>query len=81
MAKFIRRTKRTIRKPSVCYVCKQKLEPDYKDLENIKRYISDRGKIVGRMQSGVCQKHQKMLSTAVKRARYLGLIPFIVRPE
>lgn len=69
-----------IRKPGACFFCKQKIEPDYKDLDNLKKFITDRGKILGRMLSGVCQSHQRILTLSVKRARYLALIPFIVRP-
>jgi small subunit ribosomal protein S18 len=81
MNKYRQRPKRTIRKPGVCYYCKQKITPDYKDLETIRKFVTERGKIVGRMHSGVCQKHQKQLSQSVKRARFLALLPFLVRPQ
>lgn len=49
---------------------------DYKNERELRRYISDRGKIVPRRQSGVCARHQRMLSNAIKRARLLALVPF-----
>ncbi|MBI3443231.1 30S ribosomal protein S18 [Candidatus Woesebacteria bacterium] len=61
-----------------CYYCEKKLEPDYKDFEDIGRYVSDRARIVGRDRSGLCAKHQKRLAIAIKRARHLGLLPFKV---
>ncbi len=45
----------------------------------MRRFVSDRGKIVSRGRSGVCAKHQRRLAQAIKRARHLGLIPFIAR--
>lgn len=55
--------------------------PDYKDFELIGRFITDRGKIVSRSRSGVCAKHQRKLTKAVKRARHLALLPFVIRPR
>ena len=50
---------------------------DYKDLETLKKYLSDRGKIVNRGRSGVCAKHQRDLAREIKRARHLALLPFV----
>ena len=52
---------------------------DYKDTDVYRRYLSSYGKIVPRRKSGVCNKHQRMLSEAIKRARIMALIPFVVR--
>lgn len=61
----------------VCYFCMDGIEVvDYKDIGRLRRYISDRGKIEPRRQTGTCAKHQRMLSRAVKRARHVALIPF-----
>ncbi|MCL4338197.1 30S ribosomal protein S18 [Patescibacteria group bacterium] len=76
-----RTTRRRIIKRKNCFYCKQKIEPDYKDLETLKHGVSDRGKIIGRMLSGICQKHQKALSSAIKRARYIAILPYVVRPS
>ncbi len=54
-------------------------EVDYKDLPLLQRYISERGKIVPARLSGVSRKKQRELATAVKRARYLALLPYIAR--
>ena len=51
--------------------------PDYKDYKTLEKYLSDRAKILGRDRTGICTRHQKKLSTAIKRARYLGLLPFV----
>jgi len=49
---------------------------DYKDPSLLRRYISDRGKILPRRRTGTCAKHQRALAMAVKRARHLALLPF-----
>ena len=50
---------------------------DYKDIKLLSRYITERGKIVPSRISGVSQKNQRALATAIKRARHLGLLPFV----
>ena len=50
---------------------------DYKDVERIRRYITDRGKIVPRRITGTSAYHQRSLTTAIKRARYLALLPYV----
>jgi small subunit ribosomal protein S18 len=52
-------------------------EIDYKDIGRLRRYISDRGKIEPRRQSGTCAKHQRALAVAIKRARHVALVPFV----
>ncbi len=52
---------------------------DYKDANALRRYTSSYGKIVPRRKSGVCSKHQRMLSEAIKRARTMALLPYAVR--
>ena len=52
-------------------------EIDYKDLETLRRFISDQGKILPRRISGVSTKFQKLLKTAIKRARHMALLPFV----
>jgi len=59
-----------------CLFCKEKKEPDYKDIETLKRLITERGKIISRARTGVCSSHQSKLATAIKRARNLALLPF-----
>jgi len=63
-----------------CRFCTDKIPViDYKDLQTLRGYISDRGKIMPRRISGVCAAHQRELNTAIKRARNIALIPFTER--
>jgi len=50
---------------------------DYKDVDLLQRFVSDRGKIRPRRQTGTCAKHQRRLAIAVKRARHIALLPFV----
>ncbi|MCL5409164.1 MAG: 30S ribosomal protein S18 [Candidatus Omnitrophica bacterium] len=64
--------------PKVCKFCHEKArEIDYKDVSRIKRYTSGRGKILAASITGNCAKHQRMLTTAIKRARFMALLPFV----
>jgi small subunit ribosomal protein S18 len=61
----------------VCAFCVDKAtEIDYKEVAKLHKYITERGKIVPRRISGCCAKHQRMLTTAIKRARNVALLPF-----
>jgi small subunit ribosomal protein S18 len=61
----------------VCNFCVDKVTRiDYKDHEMLRRYITERGKIQPRRQTGTCAKHQRALATAIKRARHVALLPF-----
>ena len=70
------RVRRFIVKPKVCHFCVDKVAIDYKDVPRLRKYISDRGKIEPRRRTGVCAKHQRRLALAIKRARYLALLPY-----
>ena len=62
----------------VCSFCVDKVETiGYKDPEKLRRYISDRGKILPRRRTGTCAKHQRILAVAIKRARHLALLPYV----
>ncbi len=61
-----------------CYFCKGKVEPNYKETEVLEKFTTDRGKIIARNRSGLCQKHQRRLERAIKRARHLALLPFVL---
>ena len=62
----------------VCAFCVEKIEKiDYKDTAKLRRYVTERGKIVPRRISGTCAKHQRQLTTAIKRARQIALLPFV----
>ncbi len=63
----------------VCSFCVDKAEDiDYKDVAKLRRYITERGKILPRRISGTCAKHQRQLTVAIKRARNVALMPFTV---
>ena len=64
-------------KKKVCRFCTQKLKIDYKDADTLRRFITDRGKILPRRITGTCAKHQRSLSVAIKRARVIALLPFV----
>lgn len=62
----------------VCRFCEGKFQRiDYTDEHMLNRFISDRGKILPRRATGTCARHQRQLATAVKRARYLAILPYI----
>ena len=61
-----------------CPYCKDKVEQaDYKDVETLRRFVSERGKIRSRRITGACRRHQNQIATAVKRARELALLPYV----
>lgn len=61
----------------VCVFCVEKVdEIDYKDVTRLKRFVSERSKILPRRVTGTCAKHQSELTTAIKRARHLALLPY-----
>lgn len=61
----------------ICAFCADKSTSiDYKDVNKLKKFITERGKIQPRRTSGVCAKHQRMLASAVKHARVMALLPF-----
>jgi small subunit ribosomal protein S18 len=61
----------------VCGFCVDNIgEVDYKDIPRLRRYISERGKIEPRRKLGTCARHQRSLTTAIKRARHVALLPF-----
>ncbi|MGV8123560.1 MAG: 30S ribosomal protein S18 [Vulcanimicrobiota bacterium] len=70
-----------IRKPKrkVCHFCVNKIVSiDYKDFNSLKKYVSERGKVLPRRISGNCAKHQRELTASIKRARAIALIPYTV---
>jgi small subunit ribosomal protein S18 len=64
-------------KKKVCRFCTQKLKLDYKDPDTLRRFVTERGKILPRRITGTCSKHQRVVSEAVKRARILAILPFV----
>jgi small subunit ribosomal protein S18 len=61
----------------ICSFCADKVDHvDYKDINKLKKYVTDRGKILPRRISGNCSKHQREVTTAIKRARQVALLPY-----
>ncbi len=64
-------------KKKVCQFCVDKvMDIDYKDVAKLRRYVSERAKILPRRITGTCAKHQRQLTSAIKRARHIALLPF-----
>ncbi len=72
--KFFPRRRR--RRP--CLFCVQKMGADYKDIDLMRKFITDRGKIAPRRSSGCCAKHQRMISKEIKKARQVGMVPYVL---
>jgi len=76
-ARELQRARLGLRKKR-CYFCVEKItQIDYKDTPRLRKCTTDRGKVVPRRTSGVCAKHQRQLMRAIKRARFMALIPFV----
>ena len=64
----------------VCYFCKEKITYiDFKDVATIRKFVSDRGKIRARRVTGTCVRHQHEVASAIKNAREVALLPYVVR--
>ena len=70
---------KTFFKKKVCKFCAQKLAIDYKDSDVLRRFVTDRGKILPRRITGSCAKHQRELAVSIKRARALAFLPYVVK--
>jgi small subunit ribosomal protein S18 len=70
------------RKRKICRFCDHKVAfIDYKDDRTLRKYLTERGKIIPRRVTGVCARHQRQLTQAIKRGRVLAMLPFIVEPD
>lgn len=64
----------------VCYFCKEKIDyVDFTDMSVLRKFVSDRGKIRARRVTGTCSQHQRSVASAVKNAREVALLPYVVR--
>jgi small subunit ribosomal protein S18 len=83
MANNEERTERPIRRRpmrrrrKVCVFCGKDTVINYKDVATLKKYVSERGKILPRRITGTCAKHQRSLTSAIKRSRHLALMPYV----
>ena len=64
----------------VCYFCEQKMDKiDYKDVYMLRRFMNSQGKIYPPKKFGICAKHQRALANAIKKARVMALVPFVIK--
>ena len=75
------KSKRVLFKKRNCFYCETKTQPDYKDVETLRKFLSIRGGILSARRTGICSKHQRKFSQAIKRARHLALLPFLSEPS
>jgi ribosomal protein S18 len=68
---------KTFFRKKVCRFCANKAKIDYKDADALRRYMTERGKILPRRITGTCAKHQREVAKAIKRARSISLLPFV----
>ncbi len=66
------------KKKKICVFCQNKKTLDYKDTANVRRFVSDRAKILSRRSTGCCALHQRMVAKVIKKAREVGLLPYTV---
>jgi len=72
MAKRVRK----FRRQNKCRFCREKIDVDYKDVQTLRKLTTPQGQMLSRKRSGNCAKHQRQVKTAVKRARFMALLPF-----
>ena len=66
-------------KKKVCKFCTQKLKVDFKDIDVMRRFVTERGKILPRRITGTCAKHQRALAVSIKRARAIAFLPYVAK--
>ncbi len=71
----------SFRKPQrkVCLFCKEKILADYKDIDLLRKFITEQGKMLPRRATGNCARHQRTLAMAIKRAREIALLPYVAK--
>ena len=63
-----------------CHFSKNNItQIDYKDVDTLRKFLNPHGRMIARKRTGVCAKHQRQLARAIKRARFMGLMPYIIR--
>ena len=73
----VKKAYKKLPRKKVCAFCQEKITAiDYKDVNRLKKFVTEGGKIVPRRMSGTCAAHQRLLATAIKRARIAALLPF-----
>ena len=75
--KAVKKVVKRMPRRKVCVFCQNKADNiDYKDIATLKKYVTEKGKILPRRMTGTCAKHQRVLAVAIKRARLVDLLPF-----
>ena len=70
--------KKPMSRKKVCVFCVDKIDTlDYKEVAKLRKYVTEKGKIVPRRMSGTCAKHQRVVTEAIKRAREMALLPYV----
>ena len=71
----------SFRKPirKVCLFCKEKIVANYKDVDLLRKFITEQGKMLPRRATGTCARHQRTLAISIKRAREIGLLPYVAK--
>ncbi|MBI2022550.1 30S ribosomal protein S18 [Candidatus Daviesbacteria bacterium] len=67
------------RRGRVCFFCEAKKDPDFTDSASLRKFMSDRARIMPKAKTGICSKHQRVVTRQIKYARHLSLLPFINR--
>lgn len=62
-----------------CSFCDNKVLPNYKETDTLYKFLTERGKIIGKSRTGICSKHHRILTRELKKARYLSLLPYVVK--
>jgi small subunit ribosomal protein S18 len=62
-----------------CPFCHEHIEPNYKEVNALTRYLTERGKILSKARTGLCSKHQRKVALEIKHARHVAMLPFVVR--
>ncbi|MCL2484148.1 MAG: 30S ribosomal protein S18 [Firmicutes bacterium] len=65
-------------KKRVCFYCAEQKEVDYREFQVLRKFLAENAKILPRRQTGVCAKHQRKLTTAIKTARQMSLLPYVI---
>lgn len=79
MNKFSTSLINAVRPKKICLFCQDEKNPIYTDIATLQRFVTDRGKITSRLRTGVCSRHQRVLSKEIKHARHLSLLTFTVK--
>lgn len=77
--KQVARKIKKIISPKNCVYCDEKREPWFSDTKTLEKFVTERGKLLSRARTGLCAKHQRRVTTSIKHARHLALMPFTAR--